>query len=102
MSAPRRGLVLTKRAQRDIRAIQLYTLREWGAEQALAYETAIDKAMETLRDQPRIGKARDDLRLGLLGFPAEHHVIYDRLKPDAIEVVRILHERADVDRQQLR
>ena len=99
MSAPRLGLVLTKRAQRDVRAIQLYTLRQWGAEQAIAYEAAIDQALETLRDRPRLGRVRDELRPGLLSYPAEHHVIYYRLKPDVVEVVRVLHERADAARQ---
>ena len=98
MSAHRFGLALTKRAQRDVRGIQLYTLRQWGAEQALTYEAAIDRALETLRDHPRMGRARDDLRPGLFSFPAEHHVIYYRIKAGAIEVVRILHERADAAR----
>lgn len=45
-----------------------------------------------------IGKARDDLGAGLRAWPVEHHVIYYRIKSDAIEVVRILHERADAAR----
>ena len=74
---------------------QDYTLRQWGVEQALAYEAAIDRALEALRNHPRMGRTRDELRPGLLSFPAEHHVIFYRIKTDLIEVVRILHERAD-------
>jgi toxin ParE1/3/4 len=55
--------------------------------------------METLRDHPRMGRERDDPRPGLLSLPVEHHVLYYRLRRDVIEVVRILHERADAARQ---
>lgn len=91
MSVHRLGLVLIKRAQRDTRSIQVYTLRQWGVERAIAYETAIDEAFETLRNHPRLGRLRDDLRLGLLSFPAEHHVIYYRIKPNAlVDLLRVL------------
>jgi toxin ParE1/3/4 len=64
----------------------------------MAYEAAIDHAYDILRDYPRIGKKRDDLRPNLLSFPVEHHVLFYRIKGDVIEIVRIHHERADAAR----
>ena len=98
MSAPKVRLVLTKRAQRDARNIQLYTLGEWGPEQAIKYDAAIDRVFGTLRDNPMIGKVREDLQPNLRSFPAEHHVIFYRIKKNVVEIVRILHERADAAR----
>ncbi len=98
MSAPSPRLALTKRAQRDVRAIEVYTLRTWGPEQALAYDAAIEKAFDVLRNQPRIGTVRDEIRLGLWSFPAERHILYYRLTRGEIEILRILHERADAMR----
>ena len=42
-----------------------------------------------------IGKARDDLGVGLRAWPVEHHVLYYRVSENLVEVVRILHERVD-------
>ncbi len=95
MSGPKPPLSLTKRAQRDARAIQVYTLGTWGPEQAAVYETAIHDAMETLREHPKIGTARDEIRPGLLSFPVERHVLFYRHSRGGIEILRILHERAD-------
>jgi toxin ParE1/3/4 len=81
-----------------VRSIQLYTLQRWGAEQASIYDAAINQGFELLRDNPRIGKRRPELRPNLLSFPVEHHVLFYRVKRDAIEIVRILHERADAAR----
>jgi toxin ParE1/3/4 len=102
MSAPRLRLVISPRAQRDFRSIRLYGLREWGKERADAYQTALTHGFERLRDYPQIGKAREDLKTGLRVWPIEHHVLYYRIKADAIEIARILHERADPARHQFR
>jgi toxin ParE1/3/4 len=95
MSSPEFRLVLTRRAQRYFRGIQLYTLQQWGVDQAIEYDAAFDRVFETLKDNPWIGRSRDEFRPGLMSFPVEHHVLFYRLKGDVIEIVRILHERAD-------
>jgi toxin ParE1/3/4 len=69
-----------------------------GPDQAIAYEAAFDKVFELLRDNPRLGKMRPELRPGLMSFAVEHHIIFYRIKGDVIEIARILHERADATR----
>jgi toxin ParE1/3/4 len=98
MSARRFRLRLAPRAQRDVRGIRLYGLKQWGEGQADDYESALNRAMESLRANPRIGVARDNLLPGLRAYPVEHHVLYYRIVDDTIEVVRILHGRADAAR----
>ena len=95
-------MIVAPRAQRDFRSIRLYGLREWGRVRVDAYQAAITSGFERLRDHPAIGKARDDLETGLCAWPVEHHVIYYRVSPGAIEIGRILHERADPARHPLR
>lgn len=92
-------LVLTKRAQRDSKNIQLYTLRHWGHEQAVVYEAAFDEAYARLRENPEIGRERPEYGSGLRSLLVEHHLVYYRIKGDLIEVTRILHERMDHTRR---
>jgi toxin ParE1/3/4 len=98
MSSHRPGLVLTKPAQRDYNDIELYTLRQWGPEQAITYMGEIEATFELLRDNPRIGQSRSDLGARLLSFPTGHHVVYYRFRANTIRIARILHERADPTR----
>lgn len=102
MSAPKFNLILSPRAQKDFRDIRLYGQREWGAPRAEAYQISLTRGFERLRDFPEIGKTRDDLEAGLRSWMVEHHVLYYRVRAEAIEIARILHERADPARQQLR
>jgi len=98
MSSRRPEAILTRPAQRDYRTIQLYTLRQWGPEQATRYMDEIDATLDRLCDNPYIGKVRFELPGEPRSFPANHHLIIYRVRSNAIEIVRILHERADPTR----
>ena len=60
----RKQLVLSTLAEEDYEDIKVYTVMAWGAAQWAAYETALVRALESLAENPEIGRARDDLRLG--------------------------------------
>lgn len=96
MSCPK--LVLSRRAQGDISAILRYTAERWGMPQLLAYRQKLDQALQRLRQDPLLGKVDQSLpetyRLWLVGS----HVIVYRLKPDCIQVIRVLHQRMMVAR----
>lgn len=96
MSARRLRLEVTERANDDLRSIQAYTLAQWGADQATAYEAAIHSAFETLRTHPALGKDRGDLRLGLRSFPISSHVILYHVAEDTLTVLRVVHQRMDI------
>ncbi len=101
MSARRRRVRLTPRAQRDYDDILLYTEATWGPEQADRYEAALDRGLARLGTNARIGVARDDLHPGLRVHPVERHLLYYRIRNDTVEVIRILHERVDPARHVL-
>jgi toxin ParE1/3/4 len=73
----------------------------------IAYESATATADKLLRDidnecfalgaWPKYGKARDDVREGLRSVSVSRYVVFYRAKREAIEIVRVLDERRDVE-----
>ena len=56
-------------------------------------------AIERIVDNPMIGRACDEVRPGYRKHAVGSHTLYDRMaSADVIDVVRILHQRMDVDR----
>jgi toxin ParE1/3/4 len=45
-----------------------------------------------------MGQDCSDIRAGYFKIPCGSHVLFYRLSPDGIDVVRILHERMDFER----
>ena len=62
------------------------------------YRSVLDRGLVAIGDHPEIGRPRDRLFPGCRTIQVEHYLLYYRIKPDLIEVVRILHERADAAR----
>src|SRR2546421_6134149 len=57
----------------------------------------IDRVCFALGGWPEYGKVRDDVRQGLRSVPASRYVIFYRVTKTAVEIVRVLDERRDVD-----
>jgi toxin ParE1/3/4 len=57
----------------------------------------IDHACFVLGAWPEYGRARDDVRAGLRSVEVSHYVVFYRVKKTAVEMVRVLDERRDVD-----
>ena len=45
---------------------------------------------------PHIGRARDELNIGLRGFPAGDYVILYRVENEDVFILRVLHGRRDI------
>ena len=63
-------------------------------------DTFIDKlydTLQTLSSQPGVGRRRDELAPGVQSFPFGRYVIFYRMVPDAIEVIRVLHSARDIE-----
>jgi|TARA_R110000787_G_scaffold9028_7_gene31382 toxin ParE1/3/4 len=82
-------------AGRDLADIAVYTEGQWGTEQAKAYVTAIADAIDRIAAFANIGSAIEDVRGGYRKLRVESHNIYYRQKGGCVEIVRILHQRAD-------
>lgn len=84
---------LTPAAQRDVEAIFEYTQSRWGVKQAADYVRALGLHCSELATSPRRAAACDDIRPGYRRSVLRQHVIYFRIEPYGIAVIRILHVR---------
>jgi toxin ParE1/3/4 len=91
--------LLSPAAQLDLEQIWDYTCRRWAVEQADEYLRELQRAIELAAANPRIGQACEEIRPGYRKLAAGSHTLYYRLMPDGVvDVVRVLHQRMDVDR----
>lgn len=107
---------LSAPARADIAHLLAISAREWGAEARRRYAATIASAMRHVASDPAApgSRHRGDLIPGLRSLhlnlaPASDreqkvrrpvHVVYYRaVQPRLIEIVRVLHERMDADRQ---
>lgn len=91
---------LTKKAKDDLKAIGCYTQDTWGREQRNRYLSLLDAAFNDLADHPLTGKDCSAIRPGYRKRAIGKHLIfYRQVGSDEIEVVRVLHERMDVEQR---
>lgn len=76
-----------------------YTCERWDVDQAEEYVREIQRAIDRVVDNPLIGRACDEIRPGYRKHAVGAHTPYYRIaRGDVIDVVRILHQRMDIDR----
>jgi toxin ParE1/3/4 len=89
--------LLRPRAQRDLEEIWEYSAAKWGVDQAEAYIRQIQRTLHLLADEPRLGRSCDNIRPGYRKYPSGSHLVFYRILDHGIDVVRILHQRMDVE-----
>jgi toxin ParE1/3/4 len=95
------GYLLSPAAQADLEDIWDYTCDRWGIDQADGYLRLIHGAVQRAATNPKIGRPCDDVRPGYLKLAVGSHTLYYRVDAahDVITVVRVLHQRMDVEQQ---
>jgi len=88
---------LRKLAVDDLEAIWVYTVEQWGVEQAEGYLTSLFSCFEDLAENPQLGRQRDEVKAGYRSFPQGRHVVFYLVVPAGIEVIGIVHQSADVE-----
>jgi len=86
---------LTPAAQRDLSSIWDYTQERWDVHQAETYVDEIRVAVERIADDPRRGRACDEIREGYRRYSIGSHLLFYIARPDGVDVIRILHQRMD-------
>jgi toxin ParE1/3/4 len=84
-------------ARQDLLDIWSYVAIHGSAEVADKQLYEIDRVCFSLGGWPEYGKARDDVRRGLRSVPVSRYVVFYRVTQAAIEIVRVLDERRDVE-----
>lgn len=82
-------------SETDLENIWLYSFETWDEAQADRYYDALAKGINQLASNPEIGRSRDDIREGYRSIQINRHIVFYRIEGQAIDVVRVLHERMD-------
>jgi toxin ParE1/3/4 len=91
--------LLSPAAQADLEEIWDYTAERWDVDQAEEYLRGLQHPIERAAANPRVGRSCDEIRPGYRQLAAGSHTLYYRLSADGtVDVVRVLHQRMDVDR----
>ncbi|MEZ5695176.1 MAG: type II toxin-antitoxin system RelE/ParE family toxin [Sphingomonadaceae bacterium] len=94
---PTHRIILSNQAARDIDTISDQTITRWGKQQARKYVSAIRADIESLRSSPRRFPMHECNSLGLRRMRSGHHLVFFSVGEDVVHVIRVLHERMDVD-----
>jgi toxin ParE1/3/4 len=85
--------VVSADAQADIDLIAAYTTDTWGMQQTDRYLGQLEDSFQLLAENPRMGRSCDAISSGLRRHEVGKHVVFYRLKPDGIRIVRVLHQQ---------
>ena len=88
---------LTQKAKDDLKRIGRFTQQKWGREQRNRYLSRLDNGFQMVARQPEIGKPCDYIRPGYRKLHIGRHLIFYRQSDTHIDIVRILHDRMDVE-----
>ena len=92
-------LRFSRRAEDDLLSIGGYTLKTWGAEQAVRYLGDLETCCRMLAENPAADRRCDDIRPGLRRMERGRHVVFYREDAGGVVVSRILHQRMLPDRE---
>ncbi len=91
--------VISQFASQDLENIWLYTLENWSVEQADRYFNLIMNEIEYLAENPNSGSDFGSVRKSYFRSRIKSHFIFYKVnkKNNIIEIIRILHQRMDVE-----
>lgn len=90
--------VLTSKANSDLKSIARYTSKNWGRTQRNKYLSVMNSTFCDLADEVLIGQKDFNIRKGYYKYQVGKHIIfYHKIDKNMIEVVRILHQKMDIE-----
>jgi toxin ParE1/3/4 len=92
-----RQIILSQKARVDLASIWDYAAQAHGLAQADSYIADIDRIMALALDFPNMGMDYSDIREGYRKLGSGYHLIFYLPRIDGIEIVRVLHERMDIE-----
>ena len=78
--------------------VEIWLTVRWQNGESAA-DTVVDRlrrGIETVASHPESGRRRDELVSGLRSLAERPWILFYRIEPDAVEVVRVLHGRRDL------
>jgi len=86
-----------KLAEQDLIDIWLYTFNEWGERQADSYLNDLAVTFNLLAEQPLQCRERSEFNPTVRIHHHGSHIIVYLAVEEGINIIRVLHERMDVD-----
>ena len=89
---------LSEKANEDLENIWIYTYENWSQEQADRYYNLILNEIEYIAEHFESGKSMEHIRKGYRSTKVKSHLIfYRKSKRNTVEIIRILHQRMDIE-----
>ncbi|KAF2327397.1 type II toxin-antitoxin system RelE/ParE family toxin [Flavobacterium daemonense] len=90
--------IISEKALEDINNIWIYTAENWSIEQANRYYNLIIDEIEYIVDNFDMARDFGKIRKSYRYSKVKSHLIFFKIdKTNEIEVVRVLHERMDIE-----
>ena len=91
---------ISKEALKDIDTIWLYTLKNWSLEQADRYYNLIMDEIEYISHNRETGFDFGNIRKGYRFSKVKSHLIFYKIIGNGkVEIIRVLHEKMNIDNQ---
>lgn len=89
---------ISEKAVTDLENIWIYTFEKWSSKQADRYYNLIINEIEFISKNFNTGKTMDHIRKGYRASVVKSHLIFYRMgQNNKVEIIRILHQRIDVE-----
>lgn len=90
--------IISEKALEDINTIWIYTAENWSAEQANRYYNLIFDEIEYVAENFLMAREMENIRKSYRFTKIKSHLIFFRKnKLNQIEIIRVLHERMDIE-----
>ena len=100
MAKRKYAVQLSERAQKDFKAIQRHTLKQYSEKQVLKYSKMIKSGIENINENPALyGHSRHDIPERYRSHQVREHSIKYRVDENKIFIVAILHGSMDFRNQ---
>ncbi len=89
---------ISEKAVEDLENIWIYTFEKWSPDQADRYYNLIINEIEFISNNFNTGIAMDHIRKGYRASVVNSHLIFYRMgQCNIVEIIRILHQKMDVE-----
>ncbi len=88
---------ISETAIKDLEGIWEYTYVHWSKEQADRYHSLIMNEIEFISENATSGKSMEHVREGYSVVYVKSHMIFFRRNNEVVEIIRILHQKMDIE-----
>ena len=88
---------ISEAAINDLDGIWEYTFLKWSKDQADRYHNLIINEIEFIAENIPSGKPMYNIKDGYLVSYVKSHMIFFKRKEEIVEIIRILHQKMDIE-----